>query len=455
MHRSVCRRVCAAVLAFPLLVPAQARPDHAPLPPRPDGLRAAAGAPTMLATERYLFVLRGDTLHQFDIETLQQLRTFRFPAATDRPGQPDTAPLSEAPEVAPGHPAKEPALAAVTAAVDAALGWLAAHQDEDGRWDTDGFMKHDDAARGEVCGGPGNAVHDVGVTGLAMLAMLSDGSTLRGGPYREHLEKAAEWLRGQQQANGLIGQNASHDFIYDHAIAAYALSEAYGLSEHQPLRHTVQRAVDYLESHRNPYAVWRYQPRDNDNDTSVTTWAVCALASAKSFGLDVNPIALQLAATYYDQVSSDDGRIGYTKAGERSSRMAGDHSQRFPVRNVETLTAAGTVGRLLLGNTVDSKPIMARSAKVLAARPPRWEPGHVDALYWCFGALATYQLGGAPWQAWRTALGTLVDHQRTDGNAAGSWDTVGVWDETDGRVGVTALYALALTTVERSLRLVR
>ena len=32
-------------------------------------------------------------------------------------------------------------------AVDRDLAWLAAHQDDDGRWDCDGFMKHDgDAA---------------------------------------------------------------------------------------------------------------------------------------------------------------------------------------------------------------------------------------------------------------------------------------------------------------------
>ena len=56
-------------------------------------------------------------------------------------------------------------------AVQAGLKWLAAHQDESGRWDADGFMKHD---KGKPTTGPGSAVHDVGATGLAMLAMLGD-----------------------------------------------------------------------------------------------------------------------------------------------------------------------------------------------------------------------------------------------------------------------------------------
>ena len=32
------------------------------------------------------------------------------------------------------------------------------------------------------------------------------------------------------------------------------------------LRNPVQRGLDYLESHRNPYGVWRYQPRSGDGE---------------------------------------------------------------------------------------------------------------------------------------------------------------------------------------------
>ena len=36
-------------------------------------------------------------------------------------------------------------------AIGAGLEWLKNHQDEDGRWDCDGFMKHD--TEGEACDG--------------------------------------------------------------------------------------------------------------------------------------------------------------------------------------------------------------------------------------------------------------------------------------------------------------
>jgi hypothetical protein len=45
-------------------------------------------------------------------------------------------------------------------AIDLGLQWLKNHQDKDGKWDCDGFMKHD--INGEACDGAGNPVHDVG-----------------------------------------------------------------------------------------------------------------------------------------------------------------------------------------------------------------------------------------------------------------------------------------------------
>ena len=199
--------------------------------------------------------------------------------------------------------------------------------------------------------------------------------------------------------------------------------------------------------------MWRYQPRDNDNDTSVTTWAVLALESGKFFGLQVNQDALKLAAQWYDQVTSPYGRAGYTKQGEGSSRLQGDHGTRFPVEHGETMTAAALFARFCLGQSPEKTPILKASADLLASKPPKWEPGHVDAVYWYFGTYAMYQMGGAHWTNWSRALGTLLEHQRRDGNAAGSWDPVGVWDVTGGRVFVTALDTLSLEASAREAKL--
>ncbi len=346
------------------------------------------------------------------------------------------------------------------AAIDAGLKWLANHQDEDGKWDCDGFMKHDDATS-EICDGPGNPVHDVGVTGLALLAFLGDGSTMRQGPYQENIKKGVNWLRKQQQETGLFGTNASHDFVYDHAIAAYAMCEAYGLSKYRLLKKAAQKGINYLESHRNPYSVWRYQPRDNDNDISVTGWCIMAYESGEFFELQINKSALDLCATFLDQVSDPTGAHGYTKQGEKSSRKPGDHGTKFPIEKGEALTAVGLFCRFFMNQDPKETPIMKASADLLRSKPPVWDEksGSIDHYYWYYATYALFQYGGAHWNDWKKKLETsVVKHQHreaTQKNLLGSWDPIGAWGEDGGRVYSTAILVLTLEAYYRYSRLVR
>jgi hypothetical protein len=340
--------------------------------------------------------------------------------------------------------------------VGPALQWLAAHQDADGGWDCDQFMKHD--AAGVPCDGAGSAVHDVGVTGLALLAFLGDGSTMRSGPRREQVRRAVQWLRAQQEDNGRFGAAAAADFVYDHAIAAYAMCEAYGLSGYRVLRAPAQQGLDYLAAHRNPYGAWRYQPRDGDNDASVTGWCVLALQSGRGFGLLVDDGALRAAMAFFDQCTDSSGRCGYTRAGECSSRRAGDHGRRFPPEKGEALTAVSLFCRYFTGQDPKEQKTMALAADVLAKKPPVWDArdGSIDHYYWYYGTYAMYQAGGAHWRDWsRRLTAAVVDTQRKDGNARGSWDPAGVWGEDGGRVYATAILALTLEAYHRYTRLVR
>jgi hypothetical protein len=423
--------------------PVQPPPAREPAPAPP--LAPAVAGTAICATQRFVYVLRDDVLWQLDAMTLAVVRSTTFPPAASAPAGavppgPVAAPAAPAPEppLPPPRPAKERA-----ASIAAALQWLAAHQDPDGRWDCDQFMKHDPPGK-PASDGPGNAVHDVGATGLAVLAMLADGSTPQRGQWQDNLKRAATWLKNQQQPNGLVGVNASHDFVYDHAIGALALCELYGAGGVASLKTAAQAAIDYLESHRNPYAVWRYQPRDNDNDTSVTTWAVLAITAADRVGLRVNRESLKLAAVWYDQVSTPDGQTGYTKRGEPSSRKPGDHAVRFPPERGEAMTAAAAVGRFAIGQTPATHPPLQAAVDRVANKYPQWEKGSIDAIYWFFGARAMQRIEGPHHDTWQRALGALVPAQRTDGAFAGSWDPVGVWDEDGGRVVATALYAMTL-----------
>ena len=344
-------------------------------------------------------------------------------------------------------------------AIGAGLEWLKNHQDEDGRWDCDGFMKHD--TEGEACDGAGEAAYDVGVTGLALLAFLGDGSTMRVGPYKQAVKSGVKWLRDQQQDDGLFGARVSHDFIYSHAIASYAMCEAYGVSAFRLLRPNAQRSIDYLEAHRNPYKVWRYQARDGDNDTSITGWSLMAYATGELFGLTINKKALQLCETWLDEVSDPSGRHGYAKRGERSSRMPGDHATRFPVDKGESLTAVGLFCRFFLGQNPKEKPVMTAAAYLIAGQPPVWneKDGSIDLYYWYWATNAMFQMGGEFWADWRSSLTEAVIPHQHDGrdnqNLAGSWDPVGVWGKIGGRVYSTAMLTLTLETPYRYTRFTR
>ncbi len=341
-------------------------------------------------------------------------------------------------------------------AIDLGLKWLKDHQDDDGKWDADNFMKHDEGA---PCDGAGHAVHDVGVTGLALLAFLGDGSTMKSGEYKQQVKDSVMWLREQQDPDtGLFGTSASHDFIYNHAIAAYAMCEAQGLSRSSILKKTAQRGINYLESHRNPYAAWRYQPRDDDNDVSVTGWCVMAYKSGKDFKLQVSDSALESVAAYLDEVTDPgNGHAGYTKRGEGSSRKTGDHGVRFPIDKGEAMTAVALFTRFFLKQDPKETPVMELAANTILAKPPvNADDGSIDHYYWYYATYALFQMGGKHWTEWQKhLLPAVVKTQQPEGNEKGSWDPNGAWGDDGGRVYATAIQVLTLEAYYRYDRLIR
>ena len=177
------------------------------------------------------------------------------------------------------------------------LEWLANHQDPDGKWDTDDFMKHDPAS--DKCDGPGAGEHDVGITGLSLLAFLGDGHTTRHGLYKEKVSAGIQWLRQQQDyETGLFGEKIGHTYMYSHAIASLAMCEAYYFSKNPILKGTTQKAINFISRARNPYGAWRYEsPPNGDQDTSVTGWMVFATKAAEDGGLKIDTAAYEGAAS--------------------------------------------------------------------------------------------------------------------------------------------------------------
>ena len=73
-----------------------------------------------------------------------------------------------------------------------------------------------------------------------------------------------------QDAEGCFGPRATQHYIYNHATAALAMVEAYGMTGSPIFKGSAQKALDFIALARNPYFAWRYGVKPGDNDTSVT-----------------------------------------------------------------------------------------------------------------------------------------------------------------------------------------
>ena len=340
-------------------------------------------------------------------------------------------------------------------AVRAGLEWLVQHQDDDGKWDADGFPRHD--PEGDKTGGLGDANHDVGVTALAVLAFLGDGHSMTRGNHKRTVRNGIRWLLNEQDAeSGLVGDSVSKEFLYGHSIATLALAEAYFIDRSPVVRRGAQNAVSYITTARNSYGVWRYSvPANGQQDTSVTGWMVFALKAARNAGLKTDTGAFADAITWFDQMTdTSTGRCGYTEAGSLSSRVTGlnDH---FPREGGEAMTAVSLLSRFFLGQEPENESRMRAHADLMLRALPKWSADGLtnDMYYWYYGSYAMFQMGGRHWKKWERALKpAVIETQRTEGAADGSWDPNGPWGHAGGRVYSTALMVLCAEVYYRYQR---
>jgi hypothetical protein len=339
--------------------------------------------------------------------------------------------------------------------VDNALMWLKRHQSPDGRWDADGFMEQ---CEKNTCGGPGNAINDVGLTGLALLCYLGAGETHEEGVFRETVKAGLLYLKNVQEESGdtgCIGEMTGQHFLYNHACAALALVEAYGMTQALAFKKPAQNAINFVLKAQNPYSAWRYAyPPDGDNDTSVTGWMVMVLKSGKMSGLTIDDNAIQNALSFIDEVTDPaSGRTGYTRVGETPSRMP-SMMAAFPTEKSESLTGVGMLVRIFAGKTLDDDPMIDKGADLLVKKLPEWEEGSgaIDFYYWYYGTLAMHQVGGPRWDRWNDALKkAVIDKQRLKGEECefGSWDPVDPWSADGGRIYSTTLNCLSMEVYYR------
>jgi len=324
------------------------------------------------------------------------------------------------------------------------LEWLKHHQDPDGYWDCDGFMAQ---CKLNQCGGPGNAMYDPGVSGLALLAFLGAGETHKHGNYKKTVGKGLKYLKQVQDPEGCFGPRTTNHFTYNHAIGALAMVEAYGLTASPLFKRSAQAAIDFIHKSQNPYLAWRYGVRPQDNDTSVTGWMIMALKSAKISGLRVDQAAFDGTLAWIEKATEPEyGRVGYTSRGTGPARPQ-NLMDKFPADKSESLTAVGILARIFIGEDPRRSDIIQKGTDLCLQTLPIWDEqsGAIDMYYWYYGTLAMFQVGGSAWKPWMTSMEeAIINSQRQENDEKGSWDPVGPWGTEGGRVYSTALMTMCM-----------
>lgn len=334
--------------------------------------------------------------------------------------------------------------ARMTSAQDAALHWLADHQNPNGYWSASGFRNDSIRQKREK---PATVTHNIdfrrdmedmwgkgdldtghdsfnaGLTGLAMLAFVFDGYTHKAGKFQRNVGRAAKYVMGAQDAEGCFGARDDEEFVYSHAICTWALSELYEMTMSPTFRDKAQRGVDFIVRCQNPGMGWRYGIQPKENDSSVTVWMVMALRAAKTAGLQADyPVVFGGANAWFDKATGKvrDGttRTGYDRPGGTNARLA----RATKYHNNAAMDAASVFTRLLTHARDADDELVQHQSRLITADLPGWYidgdeskgPWKIDYTYWFLGSRAIYQVGGDHWTQWDRALvvPVLMKYQR-------------------------------------------
>jgi hypothetical protein len=166
---------------------------------------------------------------------------------------------------------------------------------------------------------------------------------------------------------------------------------------------------------------------------SMFGWHLMALKSAENAGLEMPDSARTRMIQFLSKRSLGDAHgLAAYRPGERPT---------------PSMTAEALFCKQILGIKRDN-PQSTEAVGYLSSRIPK--KSEWNLYYWYYGTLAMKQYGGEPWDAWNSAVrDELVASQRTEGDAAGSWDPIGPWGPYGGRVYATALATLCLEVYYR------
>jgi hypothetical protein len=271
-------------------------------------------------------------------------------------------------------------------AVDQGLAYLAKDQNADSSFGERGF-------RGNIA-----------ITSLAGLALMAGGHQPGRGTYGSNVTRALRFVLSKEQKSpaGLLNNNpdfgpSRQGIMYSHGFGTLFLCEVYGmvndLNLQKRLRGTIERAVRLIESTQNNEGGWRYDPKPDQADVSVTICQIMALRAARNAGFPVRKDVVDRCVKYVRACQTSDG--GFTYFSNQPTGSA------FP------RSAAGVVA-LYSAGIYEGKEIERGLNYLLKYKPNSPLARREMEMHYYYGqyyaAQAMWTAGGRYWSEWFPAV---------------------------------------------------
>ncbi len=255
------------------------------------------------------------------------------------------------------------------------------------------------------------------MTGLTLLAYLGHCETPESPKFGDSVVKAALYLmeRGKKNDGRLAMEEKGNHWVYEHAIATYALGELFTMTKESGkeiprLESVLKKAVAIIVEGQTDLGGWAYgySLKPGGDDMSVAGWQVQALKAAYNTGRDFRGVedALDNAMAYEAKIQDAEGAFKYRPDDARGK---------------QSLTGAALLGMQVWGE-MDSaayKKGMAYLTGKVAKNPPVGNNFYQPY----YNTQAFFLHGGTEWDLYnKNFQNKLLDAQ----NADGSWTGPGV-----------------------------
>jgi len=288
--------------------------------------------------------------------------------------------------------------------IDGGLKYLASKQAANGSWDT------------------GQGSYAAGITAYVLIAFMTTGNLPDEGPYGATVRRGLNYLVSCCRSDGYIAQSNGQSNMYGHGIGTIALAEMYGTTQDETIRPRLERAVKLIQKAQSPEGGWRYNPRPEGADISVTVLQVVALRAAKNCGIEVPQNVIDRAVNFIHKCKAGDtGGFTY-QAGQGKPGWA--------------RTAAGIYALQVCGLYDD--PLVASGSRYVFDQFDKDRENFTYGMN--YATPANYMIGGDTWRRWYgLARERLLRDAITQGDKTMWRQTMGGGDNYAAAVNVAAL----------------